>query len=51
VFLDDLGEFAAMNRVYAEVMAAPFPTRTTVQPMPVGQSAKFRITVTAESVR
>lgn len=48
VLLDDLGDFTPMNRVYGEVMPAPFPTRTTVQPMPVGHSAKFRISVVAE---
>ena len=34
VYLDDIREFAAMNRVYAGYLKTPFPTRTTVQPRP-----------------
>jgi 2-iminobutanoate/2-iminopropanoate deaminase len=48
VYLDDLKEFTAMNKVYTEVMGAPLPTRTTVQPAAVGESARFRIAVVAE---
>ena len=48
VYLDDLKEFAAMNKVYAEVMGAPLPTRTTVQPAATGPSARFRLGVVAE---
>lgn len=48
VFLDDLKEFTAMNRLYAEIIPEPLPTRTTVQPAPTGSSAKFRISVVAE---
>lgn len=48
VFLDDLREFAAMNRVYAEVLGPPLPTRTTLQPAPTGAAARFRISVVAE---
>ena len=48
VFLDDLKEFAAMNKLYAELIPDPLPTRTTVQPAPTGTSARFRISVVAE---
>jgi len=48
VYLDDLKEFTAMNKVYAEVMGTPLPTRTTVQPAATGQSVRFRIGVIAE---
>lgn len=34
VYLDDIQEFAKMNRVYATYFKTPFPTRTTVQPRP-----------------
>ena len=30
VFLADIDDFAAMNAVYAEIMPAPLPARTTV---------------------
>ncbi len=30
VFLSDMGNFAAMNEVYAEFFAAPFPARSAV---------------------
>lgn len=48
VFLDDLKEFTAMNKVYAEVLGPPLPTRTTLQPAPTGSAARFRISVVAE---
>jgi len=31
VFLRDIGDFAAMNEVYAEFFSAPFPARAAVQ--------------------
>lgn len=31
VYLDDIRDFAAMNRIYASYFKAPYPTRTTVQ--------------------
>jgi enamine deaminase RidA (YjgF/YER057c/UK114 family) len=34
VYLDDIDEFAKMNRIYASYFKAPFPTRTTVQQRP-----------------
>jgi len=30
VFLAEIGDFAAMNAVYAEIMPEPYPARTTV---------------------
>jgi len=34
VYLDDMDEFAGMNRTYAQYFQRPYPTRTTVQPLP-----------------
>jgi 2-iminobutanoate/2-iminopropanoate deaminase len=34
VYLDDIKDFARMNRVYASYFKPPFPTRTTVQQRP-----------------
>jgi reactive intermediate/imine deaminase len=34
VYLDDIGEFARMNKVYAEYFGKTPPTRTTIQPFP-----------------
>ncbi len=34
VYLDDIKDFARMNRVYASYLKAPFPARTTVQQRP-----------------
>lgn len=34
VYLDDMEEFAKMNRIYAGYFQSPFPTRTTVQQRP-----------------
>jgi hypothetical protein len=48
VFLDDLKEFGAMNKVYAELLGPPLPTRTTLQPAATGSAARFRISVVAE---
>jgi 2-iminobutanoate/2-iminopropanoate deaminase len=31
VYLRDIGDFAAMNEVYATYFTAPFPARTTIQ--------------------
>jgi len=37
VYLDDMEEFAKMNRVYASYFKQPYPTRTTVQQRPPAQ--------------
>jgi enamine deaminase RidA (YjgF/YER057c/UK114 family) len=34
VYLDDIKDFAKMNRIYASYFKSPFPTRTTVQQRP-----------------
>jgi reactive intermediate/imine deaminase len=40
VYLDDLAEFQAMNRVYAKYFKTPYPARTTVQQIePRGREA------------
>ncbi|MBL9208903.1 MAG: RidA family protein [Opitutaceae bacterium] len=31
VYLRDIGDFAAMNEVYATIFTAPYPARTTIQ--------------------
>jgi 2-iminobutanoate/2-iminopropanoate deaminase len=31
VYLKDIGDFAAMNAVYAETFTSPYPARTTIQ--------------------
>ena len=48
VFLDDLKEFAAKNKLAAELIPEPQPTRTTVQPAAAGTSPKFRMSLVAE---
>jgi reactive intermediate/imine deaminase len=45
VYLDNIDEFAAMNKVYGSYFSAPLPTRTTVQNMPAverGRDAQDR---------
>jgi enamine deaminase RidA (YjgF/YER057c/UK114 family) len=42
VYLDDLSEFAAMNKIYSKYFTGIFPARTTVQQMaPVDRSRRF----------
>jgi 2-iminobutanoate/2-iminopropanoate deaminase len=31
VYLKDIGDFAAMNAIYAETFTSPYPARTTIQ--------------------
>ena len=49
VFLTDMGDFAAMNRLYAEAFAANKPTRTTVEvgrlPTPIAIELKVIATI------
>ncbi len=47
VFMSDLGEFGAMNEVYAKQMPAPFPARSTVQVAALPLGAKVEIEVVA----
>lgn len=48
VFLADMGEFGAMNEVYARHMPAPFPARSTVQVAALPLAARVEIEVIAD---
>ncbi|MCK2243111.1 MULTISPECIES: RidA family protein [unclassified Crossiella] len=45
VFLTDMADFAAMNAVYAEQFAQPFPARTTigVAGLPLGANVEIEL--------
>lgn len=45
VFLADIGDFAAMNKVYAEYFKEPYPTRSCVQVGALPKGAKVEIEV------
>jgi len=47
VFLTDLGDFAAMNEVYARTFPQPYPARTTVQVAGLPLGAQVEIEVVA----
>ncbi|MDR1303783.1 MAG: RidA family protein [Verrucomicrobiales bacterium] len=47
VFLTDLRDFVAMNQVYAEFFAEPFPARSTVQVAALPRGAKVEIEAVA----
>jgi 2-iminobutanoate/2-iminopropanoate deaminase len=47
VFLKDLGDFAAMNAVYAEYMPTPAPVRSTVEVAGLPLGARVEIDVVA----
>jgi 2-iminobutanoate/2-iminopropanoate deaminase len=47
VFMIDLGEFAAMNEVYASYFAAPYPARSTVQVVRLPRDVRVEIDVIA----
>jgi 2-iminobutanoate/2-iminopropanoate deaminase len=47
VFMIDLGEFAAMNDVYASYFAAPYPARSTVQVVKLPKDVRVEIDVIA----
>ena len=47
VFMTDLADFAAMNKVYAEYFTATPPGRTTVEVKALPAGAAIEITVTA----
>jgi 2-iminobutanoate/2-iminopropanoate deaminase len=47
VFMVDLGEFAAMNEVYASYFAAPYPARSTVQVSKLPRDVRVEIDVIA----
>jgi 2-iminobutanoate/2-iminopropanoate deaminase len=45
VFLTDMGNFAAMNKVYATKFAAPYPARSTVAVagLPIGAQVEIEL--------
>jgi 2-iminobutanoate/2-iminopropanoate deaminase len=47
VFMIDLGEFAAMNEIYANYFAAPYPARSTVQVARLPRDVRVEIDVIA----
>ena len=47
VFMIDLGEFAAMNDIYASYFAAPYPARSTVQVAKLPRDVRVEIDVIA----
>ena len=47
VFLTDLGEFAAMNEVYARYFPSPQPARSTIQVAALPKGARVEIEATA----
>lgn len=47
VFMVDLGEFAAMNDVYASYFVAPYPARSTVQVVKLPKDVRVEIDVIA----
>ena len=47
VFLTDMGNFGAMNEVYARRFPAPFPARSAVEVGPLAKGAKVEIEVIA----
>ena len=51
VFLMDLGNFAAMNAVYARYFPEPFPARSTIQVagLPRGAQVEIEVIAAAES--
>jgi 2-iminobutanoate/2-iminopropanoate deaminase len=47
VFMVDLGEFAAMNEIYAGYFSAPYPARSTVQVVKLPRDVRVEIDVIA----
>jgi 2-iminobutanoate/2-iminopropanoate deaminase len=47
VFMVDLGEFAAMNDIYASYFSAPYPARSTVQVVKLPKDVRVEIDVIA----
>lgn len=43
IFLTDLGDFGAVNAIYAEKFSAPFPARVTIQVAALPRGAKVEI--------
>ncbi|MEO7135733.1 MAG: Rid family detoxifying hydrolase [Vicinamibacterales bacterium] len=47
VFMTDLGEFAAMNEIYAGYFIPPYPARSTVQVVKLPKDVRVEIDVIA----
>lgn len=47
IFLTDLGDFGAVNAIYAEKFSAPFPARVTIQVAALPRGAKVEIDAVA----
>ena len=47
VFMVDLGEFTAMNEIYASYFTAPYPARSTVQVVKLPRDVRVEIDVIA----
>ena len=47
VYLADIADFTAMNEVYAEFFAEPYPARAAVQVAALPRGARVEIGVTA----
>jgi 2-iminobutanoate/2-iminopropanoate deaminase len=45
VFMVDLGEFGAMNEIYASYFSAPYPARSTVQVVKLPKDVRVEIDV------
>jgi len=45
VFLTDMGDFSAMNEIYAQMFTAPYPARTTigVVSLPLGANVEIEM--------
>ena len=43
IFLADINDFAAVNKVYAEAFTEPYPTRSCVQVAAIPKGAKLEI--------
>ena len=48
VYLKDMGDFAAMNAVYAQQFQAPYPARSTVQVAALPLNAQVEIEMIAQ---
>lgn len=48
IFLKDLGDFAAVNRVYESYLTAPYPARATVQVAALPRDVGVEISMVAQ---
>ncbi len=47
IFLTDLGDFAAVNEIYADYFSIPFPARSTIQVAALPKGSRVEIEVVA----